>query len=289
MEPIINIISEPRNILFISVILLFILIRLFYPSKKPYIYTYLPLILLTINNKILNQEIILITILFYLHFFSDLKSKYWISVYTLTIGQFLIFTYYFEYFVATIIATITILELIKHKKLYAITLATLLTPYPQMIVLLPFTQLIELIPKKQKESKNILVVKYKNLNKVIKAFESEYKKGILLSRTPKSKIKTKLKHIWLTELKKKNSINPENLEEIQSKLEKSLRGKNNVLIDGIEYLINYHKINKVIKLLQHLRDIALKSNANLIIYIQPNTIEEKQENLLMKEFSEWSI
>ncbi len=102
--------------------------------------------------------------------------------------------------------------------------------------------------------------------------------------------------VWLTNVYSEefdktgvtHSLNPQNLMgismtvgEFMLKAEKSV-----ILIDGLIYLITQNKFDKVLNLIQNIRDKSLRSQATLILTLNPKALENQQLELIHHEVDE---
>jgi hypothetical protein len=90
---------------------------------------------------------------------------------------------------------------------------------------------------------------------------------------------------WLSNIGKKDTIKPKNLEKLSLSMEQFLsKGEGGlILLSGIEYLITNNNFLTVLRLIQSLRDQVAVSNSILIIPVNPSTLEGSQLKLLERE------
>ena len=90
--------------------------------------------------------------------------------------------------------------------------------------------------------------------------------------------------LWLTTLSNENSIKPTDMEKLRftitsfiNKSEKSI-----ILLDGIEYIINYTSFKETLQFLQSLIDRVSSSNAILLLSLDPETLDRKEFKLISR-------
>jgi isoleucyl-tRNA synthetase len=90
---------------------------------------------------------------------------------------------------------------------------------------------------------------------------------------------------WLSNIGKKDTIKPKNLEKLSLSMEQFLSKDEGglILLSGIEYLITNNSFLTVLRLIQSLRDQVAVSNSILIIPVNPSTLEGSQLKLLERE------
>ncbi len=90
---------------------------------------------------------------------------------------------------------------------------------------------------------------------------------------------------WLSNIGKKDTIKPKNLEKLSLSMEQFLAKDEGglILLSGIEYLITNNNFLTVLRLIQSLRDQVAVSNSILIIPVNPSTLEGSQLKLLERE------
>ncbi len=110
----------------------------------------------------------------------------------------------------------------------------------------------------------------------------------IISRTPKEEFKKTIKEnfsfLWLGEKDGDKTASLKE-EEIEQKLE-NLSRKSAVLIDRLDYLIFKKGFDKTLSFIHRLRDIAYFNELVIISSINPETLSEKELNLLKMETKE---
>ncbi len=113
--------------------------------------------------------------------------------------------------------------------------------------------------------------------------------GLCFTRTyPKNLEKSydleKAKVLWLSRDLDKGGLIPTNLglitNEVDKFLDENKDGRRLILLDGLEYLIAQNGFGKVLKLLNHLRDMMGVSNGTLLIPFDMKSVEEKEAAML---------
>jgi len=94
---------------------------------------------------------------------------------------------------------------------------------------------------------------------------------------------------WLTEtrLEGTEALQPKRLDfEMQRSIMSFMKNNKEsaILLEGIEYLILENGFDKVIKFLKHVNDNASAFKATIVVPINPRSIDEKELNILKREF-----
>jgi len=118
--------------------------------------------------------------------------------------------------------------------------------------------------------------------------------GLCLTRTNPNEVKGRYglnaSMIWLTNQKSDDFFSSSSLSILKTKVKNFIKKNNKsvVLLDRIDYLINVHGFNEVIKLIYSLSDEALVNNAILMLNVNPETLTSHQLSLLEQELKEIS-
>jgi signal transduction histidine kinase len=119
------------------------------------------------------------------------------------------------------------------------------------------------------------------------------KKGMFITRTNPMIVKKKLALensfiLWLTEVEAENAINPLDVEDLAYTIKKFLKsaGDGVVLFEGVEYLTNVLQFNKVLHLMQDLRDEIALTSSNFLLNLVPDSFDKRQLSTMAKEFAE---
>jgi len=113
--------------------------------------------------------------------------------------------------------------------------------------------------------------------------------GLCLTRNNPKSLKVDMgdaKVIWLTELSTENAVNPMDLEEISYTINQHITNVSPhslILFDGIEYLISFAGFNKVLHLIQDLRDTMALHGSVLLVPLSEPTLALEDSTLLHKE------
>ncbi len=93
---------------------------------------------------------------------------------------------------------------------------------------------------------------------------------------------------WLSTSTDEFSVTPTNVTKIAHKVNDYIKANENsiVLLDGLEYLISNNDFPKVLKLIQEIHQTIVKTNAILIIPVNPLVIDEKNVQKLEHELDE---
>jgi len=90
--------------------------------------------------------------------------------------------------------------------------------------------------------------------------------------------------IWLSSVGNEDSIRPTDLEKISLTISDFFKEKKGIaFIDGIEYLISNNGFNSVVKLIQHMRDVAAKTGSILMFSINSQALSQNDISLIRKE------
>ncbi len=90
---------------------------------------------------------------------------------------------------------------------------------------------------------------------------------------------------WLSNIGKKETIRPKNLEKLSLSIEQFLAKDEHgvILLSGIEYLITNNNFITVLRLIQSMRDQVAVANSILILPVNPSVLEKSQLKLLERE------
>jgi len=145
--------------------------------------------------------------------------------------------------------------------------------------------------KYELEDGSIYCEKESSLNRSLDAFEDLLKigySGLIISRTPREKFKTDIQlsfgYWWVNDkIKTEDCISPDK-NEFEKRIEESVYRV--ILIDCIEYLVSKIGFDKVLLLIQRLRDMAFITGRIILISIDSSTFDEKQLRLIERETEE---
>ena len=114
--------------------------------------------------------------------------------------------------------------------------------------------------------------------------------GLCITRQSPEKIRIKYTHefdlLWLSTVKEKDTIDPNNLERLMGVITNFLGDGNKILlIDGLEYLIVQNNYKTVLKFIQSLNSTVLLKKSILITPLNPKTLDEKELAYLEREMT----
>lgn len=125
-------------------------------------------------------------------------------------------------------------------------------------------------------------------------FNEKRKEGgptMLITRTHPPVVKERYKVegipiLWLATQAGPDRLDPANLSILQHNITEFLRRNHGgtVMLDGIEYLLTENPPEKVVRMMQSLRDEVIMNGALLIIPVDPNALDEKRRSMLEREF-----
>jgi hypothetical protein len=100
----------------------------------------------------------------------------------------------------------------------------------------------------------------------------------------------RVKRYWLSGQKGDEVISPRSMHHLIKILRSELRGReDNVLfLDGLEYLLLYNEISKVMGALEEIDNILRSAGAELIITVDPQTLEQKDVDRLWDSFPRYT-
>lgn len=101
---------------------------------------------------------------------------------------------------------------------------------------------------------------------------------------------TGAKFYWLTGNKGANSISPKSLSPLIKAVRSDAKGKKlYVYLDGLEYLLLWNDLKKVLSVMEELGEHIAKNGGSLYISIDPLTMEQKDLDRLYEMFSRTSV
>jgi tetratricopeptide (TPR) repeat protein len=91
--------------------------------------------------------------------------------------------------------------------------------------------------------------------------------------------------LWITRLEGENNIAPGSLDALADRFEEHLRSHpgGTVALEGMEYLVSQGSFLPVLRLLQFLRDVAQETGGQVILSINPTSLEPREVSLLEAE------
>jgi hypothetical protein len=94
------------------------------------------------------------------------------------------------------------------------------------------------------------------------------------------------KCLWLSTRKGKGTISPKSLAQIVRTVKTTLKkgGNRIIFLDGLEYILMWNELEKVISALRDIDDMIRDRNAEMLICIDPLTFEQREMDRLVSEF-----
>ena len=143
------------------------------------------------------------------------------------------------------------------------------------------------------EPRHSVLVEAKMGNLAYRMFVNELAsggQGLLITRMHPDKVREAygLRNtpiLWLTNNPGPDSIDPASISVLQHTTLKFLQRDNDaiILLDGLEYLLSYNRLEKVLPFVFELRDAAIVSGSKLIITLDPKTLGNKALRLLERD------
>lgn len=98
------------------------------------------------------------------------------------------------------------------------------------------------------------------------------------------------KRYWLTSQRNDDAIAPKSLHQIIKTLRLELRGRagGTIFMDGLEYLLLFNDMNKVMVALDEIDDLLKAANVELIMSIDPLTFEQRDLEKLWSLFPRYN-
>ena len=107
---------------------------------------------------------------------------------------------------------------------------------------------------------------------------------LAITRHPKPYEEHGIPYIWVSNVPAENAVRPTELAPLLHKVLSSAEGNTFIIVDGLEYLILNNGFEPVMKFLMNLKDNLLMRNAGMVVIVDPKTLDDRQINLLMREF-----
>ena len=140
---------------------------------------------------------------------------------------------------------------------------------------------------------NTYIVFEQKPNKSVKYFKDQVgpnKKGLYITRDNPNTIIEKLKTenvqiCWLSRIEAEKITTVSGLHDLSILISNFLEEnpKSAVFLDGIEYLISNNDFQRVLKLIQQVRDKVTTNNSQLFIAVNAQTLTEQEKNLIGRE------
>ena len=99
------------------------------------------------------------------------------------------------------------------------------------------------------------------------------------------------KHYWLSGQKGSDTISPRSMHHLVRALRTELRGRGGgvAFMDGLEYLLLFNDIAKVMEGLEEIDALLRQANVDLIISVDPLTLEQRDADRLWAVFPTYSV
>ncbi len=143
------------------------------------------------------------------------------------------------------------------------------------------------------EPRHSVLVKAKSGDLAYQMFVNELAsggQGLLITRKHPDQVKEayglmNTPILWLTHKPGPDSIDPANISVLQHTTLKFLQRGNGpvILIDGLEHLASYNRLEKVLPFVFELRDATIVSESKLIIALDPETLASRDLSLLERD------
>ncbi len=98
------------------------------------------------------------------------------------------------------------------------------------------------------------------------------------------------KRYWLSSQRGDDSIAPKSLHQLVKTVRVELKGRSGgtIFMDGLEYLLIFNEMGKVMGALEEIDDILKAANVELIVSIDPLTFEQKDLEKLWTSFPRYT-
>jgi len=115
------------------------------------------------------------------------------------------------------------------------------------------------------------------------------RKGVCVSRLHPEYVEQKFDLpkgdcFWLSSCKGKGVLSPKVLTSVSKTIASTLSGNAVVFLDGLEYILLYNDMNKVLSFLREVEVILAKQDAEMLVSIDPLTFEGKELDRLYVDF-----
>jgi len=118
-------------------------------------------------------------------------------------------------------------------------------------------------------------------------------RGLCITRNNPEQMKSRLglvktPIVWLTDTGRGSNVVPPQLEDVSILINEftSQGSEGVILLDGVEYLILKNDYNKVVQMLERLKDSVSLSKCRLIVPVNPKTLAESERALLERELAD---
>jgi hypothetical protein len=98
------------------------------------------------------------------------------------------------------------------------------------------------------------------------------------------------KFYWLSGMKQKGTLNPESVSTLVRQVRAEVKeGKRKFFLDGLEYLLLWNDMVKIISSLQEIGQMLEGAQGSMIVSIDPLTFEEKDLKMLCGSFPKFDV
>lgn len=99
-----------------------------------------------------------------------------------------------------------------------------------------------------------------------------------------------VKRYWLTSQRGDDAITPRSLHQLIRTIRNELRGRSGgtIFMDGLEYLLIFNDINKVMTALEEIDGLLRAANVELIVSVDPLTFEQRDLDKLWASFPRYT-
>ncbi|NJE53720.1 DUF835 domain-containing protein [Thermococcus sp. 21S9] len=116
------------------------------------------------------------------------------------------------------------------------------------------------------------VLDYRVLPSVLKALPD--RKVLITRKMPEEVPDSNIIHIWVTRVRHPQAVDPTNLYVIEQRVWDSLsKGAKNVILDAFEYLLLENGLERTLRFVGKLRDMALLSDSNFYVTVSDGVDE----------------
>ena len=127
-----------------------------------------------------------------------------------------------------------------------------------------------LLRKMRRETKKVL--DYRVLHDILRVLPE--KKVLITRKMPGEFADQRVVHIWVTRINHPQAVDPTDLYVIEQKVWDSLsKGAKNVILDAFEYLLLENGLERTLRFVGKLRDMALLSNSNFYVTVSDGVDE----------------
>jgi len=107
---------------------------------------------------------------------------------------------------------------------------------------------------------------------------------LAITRHPRPYEEHGIPYVWVSNVPAENAVRPTQLAPLLHRVLSSVDENTFIIVDGLEYLVLNNGFEPVMKFLMNLKDNLLTRNAGMVVIVDPKTLDERQMNMLMREF-----